>query len=82
MESPNTSPQAVELNPSCSGQAHPNRSGTGPGNKNTEPERIFTVLHILFMICPLRSADAKLSKRFRKVVQKIPRSWHKWASKS
>ena len=27
MESPNTSRQAFELNPSCSGQAHPNRPG-------------------------------------------------------
>ena len=30
MELPNTSLQAVELNPSCLGQAHPNRPGTGP----------------------------------------------------
>ena len=38
MESP--SPQAVEFNPSCSGPAHPNRPGTGPGYKNTEPGSI------------------------------------------
>ena len=78
MESPNTSSQAVKLNPSCSGQAHPNRPGTSPGHKNTEPERIFTVFCIPFMICLLRSADAKSGK----VVRKIPRSWHKWASRS
>ena len=31
MESLNTSPQAIEINPSYSGQAHPNRPGTGLG---------------------------------------------------
>ena len=36
-KSPNTSPQAVELKPSCLGQAHTNKHGTGPGYKNTEP---------------------------------------------
>ena len=30
------------------------------------------------MICPFRSVDAKSGK----IVQKIPRSWHKWASRS
>ena len=35
MESPNTSPQAIE--PSYLGQAHSNRPGTGPGYKNMEP---------------------------------------------
>ena len=44
----------------------------------TQPQRIFTVLCISFMICPLRSVDAKSSK----VVQKIPCNWHKWASRS
>ena len=73
MESPNTSSQAVELNPSCLGQSHPNKPGTGPGHKNTESGRSFTVLRILFIICPLRSADDKSGKVF----QKIPRSWHK-----
>ena len=77
MELPNTSSQAVELNPSCLGQAHPNTPGTGLGQKNMEPGRIFTVLHIPFMICPL-SADAKSGK----VVQKILCSWHKWACRS
>ena len=70
MESLNTSPQAVELNPSCSEQAHPNRPGTGPGHKSTEPGSIFTILRFPFVICPFRSADAKSGK----VVQKIPRS--------
>ena len=62
MESPNTSSQAVELNPSCSGQAHLNRSGTGPGHKNTDFGIIFTVLWVPFMLCSLRSANAKSSK--------------------
>ena len=52
----------VELNPSCSGQAHPNRPGIGPGYKNMEPENILMTLRLPFMICPLRSTDAKSSK--------------------
>ena len=39
---------------------------------------IFTVLRFPFVICSFRSADAKSGK----VVQKIPRSWHKRASGS
>ena len=62
--------QAVEVNPSCSRQAHPNRPGTGPGHKSTEPGSTFTVLHFPFVVFPFRSTDAKSSK----VVQKIPRS--------
>ena len=61
MESPNTSPQAVELKPGCSRQAHLNRPDTGPGHKSTEPGSIFTVLRFPFVICPFRSADAKSS---------------------
>ena len=72
MESPNTSLQVVELNPSCSRQTHLNRLNISPGHKITEPGRIFTVLCILFMVCPFRSMDAKCSK----VVQKVPCSWH------
>ena len=68
MKSPNTSSQAVKLNPSCLGQAQPNRPRTSPGHKNTEPGSIFTVLRVLFMIYPFRSADVKSSK----VVQIIP----------
>ena len=49
---------------------HPNRPGTGPGHKSTEPGSIFAVLRFPFVISPFRSADAKFSK----VVQKIPRS--------
>ena len=71
-ESPNTSPQAVELNPSCLGQARFNRPGTGPKYKSTEPGSIFTILRISFIVCTLRSADAKSGK----VVQKISCSWY------
>ena len=78
MELPNTSPQVVEPNSSCSGYAHPSRPGTSPGRKSTEPGSIFTVLHFPFVIRPFRSMDAKSGK----VVQKILRSWHKWASGS
>ena len=46
MESPNTSPQTIELNPNCLGQAHSNRPGTGYGYKNTEPGCILTVSRV------------------------------------
>ena len=38
----------------------------------------FSQFRIPFVVCPFRSADAKSAK----VVQKIPRSWHKRASGS
>ena len=41
-------------------------------------QAIFTVLRVPFLICPFSGADAKSGK----VVQKIPRSWHKRASGS
>ena len=44
----------------------------------TKIRSLFTVLRVPFVICPFRSADAKSGK----VVQKIPRSWHKRASES
>ena len=62
MESPNTSPQAIEFKPSCLGQAHPNKPGTGPGCKNMEPGCILIVLRVSSIVCPLRSADAKSGK--------------------
>ena len=46
MESPNTSPQAIELNPSCLGQAYSNRPAIGPGYKNTELGCTLTVLRV------------------------------------
>ena len=59
MELPNTSPQAIKLNPSCSGQVNCNKPGAGPEYENTEPECTFTIPYIPFMICPLRSPDVK-----------------------
>ena len=57
---------------------YPNRPDTGPGHKSTEPGSTFTVLRFPFVIFPFRGADAKSGK----IVQKIPRTWHKRASRS
>ena len=57
---------------------NPNRPGTGPGHKSTEPGSTFTVLRVPFVIRPFRGADAKSGK----IVQEIPRTWHKRASRS
>ena len=46
------------------------------GHKSTEPGSIFTILRFPFVFFPFRNADAKSGK----VVQKIPRSWHKRSS--
>ena len=62
MESPNTSLQVIELNPSCLGQAHPNRPGTGPGYKNTELGCILAVLYFTSIIHLQRSAAALSGK--------------------
>ena len=64
MELSNTSLCANKLDPSCSGQAHSNRPGTGPGYTNTEPGCNVKVLRVAFIICPLRSADAQSGKLF------------------
>ena len=62
MESPNTSSKAIEFNTSCSGQAQPNRPGTGPGYETTEPGYILAVFRVPSIICPLTIADAKSGK--------------------
>ena len=62
MELPSTSPQAVELNPSCSVKAHPNKPGTDPGYKNAESGIIFAIFRVPFIICPFRCADATSGK--------------------
>ena len=46
MKSPNTSLQAIDLKPSCSGQAQFNRLGIGHGYESTEPECILTVFRV------------------------------------
>ena len=51
---------------------------TGLTLKSTEPGSTFTVLRVPFVICPFRGADAKSGK----IVQEIPRTWHKRASGS
>ena len=57
MKTLNTSPKAIEFNPSCSVQAQFNKLGTGYGNENREPGCNLTVLTVPFIILPLRSAD-------------------------
>ena len=56
MKSPNTSLQAIDLNPSCSKQAYFNRLGVGHEYESTEPGCILTVFRIL-VICPLVTLD-------------------------
>ena len=48
------------------GQVHPNSPGTGSRYKNTEPGCILTILRVPFMVCPLRSADAKTARLFKR----------------
>ena len=57
MELLNTSPQAIELNPSCSEQAQSNRPGTGYRYENTKPGYVLTVFRVSSVIRPLRSAN-------------------------
>ena len=67
IESLNTNPQAIELDPSSIGQAYSNNPRT-VGYENMEPECIFTVLRVPSEILSLSSADAWFSKvvnRFR-----------------
>ena len=58
----NTSPQAIELIPSCSGQAHCNTPGSGYGYENTEFGCILAVIRVALIVFSLRSADAKFGK--------------------
>ena len=58
MELSNCSLQVVELNSSCSGQAHSNKPGTGYGYESVGPGCTLTVLCISSVICPLRSTNA------------------------
>ena len=53
IELSNTSPWAIELNPSCSGQVYYNRLGTCHKNESTEPGFNFIELRVLSMIRPL-----------------------------
>ena len=62
MVSPNTSPQAIKLDPRCSGQAQSNKPSTSYGYENTEPRCRLAVLRVPFIIRQLRSADARSNK--------------------
>ena len=66
MESPKTNPQAIELDPSCSGHTHSNRPGTGHGYESTELGCILTALRIPSIIRALRSADASQARLFKR----------------
>ena len=73
IKSPNTNPQAIKLNPSCSGQVHSNRPGTDYGYEITKPGCVLIVLSIPFIIYSIvpsitLSADAtsaRLRNKFR-----------------
>ena len=54
----NTSPQAIELYPRCSGQAHSKGSRTGIRNENMEDGCAFRIRCALSIIRPLSRADA------------------------
>ena len=58
---------AIELNPSCLGQAHLNVSGTGTGYENMEPGCILAILSVPSIIHPFKvwmPCLARLFKRF------------------
>ena len=62
----NTSPQAIELNPSCSKQAHSNGPGTDPMYESTEPEFTLAVLRFPFVHRKVRMPiPPSLFNRFR-----------------
>ena len=62
MELLKTSPHAIKLNPSCLGQAHYNRPGSGHAYENKEPGCILAVICVPSIIRLLRGADAKSGK--------------------
>ena len=55
---PNASPQAIKLNPRCSGQAHSKEPRTDPGNENMEYRCAFRILCAPSEIRPLSRVDA------------------------
>ena len=57
VKTPNASPQAIELNPRCSGQTHSKGSGNGPGNENMEYGCAFAILCAPSIIRPLSRAN-------------------------
>ena len=59
VKTPNASPEAIELNPRCSGQAQSKGPRTGFGNENMEYGGAFEILCALSIIRPLSYADAQ-----------------------
>ena len=58
MKTCNASPQAIELSPKCSWQAHSKRPITRPRNENMEYECVFKVLTAPSINRPPSDADA------------------------
>ena len=58
VKTPNISPQLIELNSRCSGQAHSKEPRTGPGNENMGYGCAFRILCAPSIICPLSCTDA------------------------
>ena len=58
VETPDASPQGIELNPKCSEQAHSKRPRAGPGKENMECGCAFGILYAPSIIRPLSRADA------------------------
>ena len=72
MESPNTSPQAVEPNPSCSGKPIPTGLTLVPGTKARSLETLsqYSAFHLSFVHSEARMPSlARLSKRYRAPTQ-------------
>ena len=64
MKTPNAGPQAIELKPRCSEQAHSNWPRIGFENENMEYGRAFRIICAPSIICPLSRANAKINKSF------------------
>ena len=61
---PTADHRRFKFNPSFSDEAHSIRPGIGPGNESMESGHTITVLHFLFIICPLGSCRLNLAKLF------------------
>ena len=72
MELPNSCPQVIDFNPSCSGQPHFNKFRLSHENESTELRCTLTVLRVPSTIRPLVSADAKFGEARDRV--KVPGS--------
>ena len=75
---PPTVRRRLSLTQAARGKPIPTGLAPVSGTKARSLEAFFTVLRFPFVICPCRGADANSGK----VVQEIPRTWHKRASGS